>query len=59
MDGDGEKEQGFKKLTEGEKGKALYRRAVARIAVKEEDAAIKDLEEAIKAVPGDGAIQKE
>ncbi|KAM0746401.1 hypothetical protein T439DRAFT_329847 [Meredithblackwellia eburnea MCA 4105] len=59
MDGDAEKDQGKRKLTDQEKAKALYRRAVAELAVKEEQAAIADLENAAKLVPSDAAIQKE
>lgn len=46
-------------ITESDKAKALYRRAVAEIALKDEDAALKDLNEAIKFAPGDPAITKE
>ena len=42
-----------------DKGKALYRRALAHSALFEEDDAEKDLIEAGKLVPGDEAIQKE
>ncbi|KAK4702310.1 peptidyl-prolyl isomerase D, partial [Phenoliferia sp. Uapishka_3] len=59
LDGDSEAEPSKRKLTDAEKGKALYRRAVAELSVKEETAAIADLELAIKLVPGDAAIQKE
>ena len=46
-------------ITEAEKAKALYRRAIAEIGLKDEDAALKDLEEANKLVPGDAAVVKE
>jgi peptidyl-prolyl isomerase D len=46
-------------LTDVEKGKALFRRAVAEVALKDEDAALRDLEEAAKLVPGDAAVVKE
>jgi peptidyl-prolyl isomerase D len=46
-------------ITDVEKGKALYRRAVAEVALKDEDAALRDLEEASKLVPGDAAVTKE
>jgi peptidyl-prolyl isomerase D len=46
-------------ITDAEKAKALYRRAVAEIGLKDEDAALKDLEEANKLVPGDAAVVKE
>ncbi|KAL1310611.1 hypothetical protein AAFC00_000886 [Neodothiora populina] len=42
-----------------EKGKALYRRALARKGLKNEDDAVKDLEAALECVPGDVAIQNE
>ena len=40
-------------VTEAEKGKALYRRALARAGLKDEEAAMADLEQALKCVPGD------
>lgn len=46
-------------ITDVEKGKALYRRAVAEVALKDEDSALRDLEEASKLVPGDAAVTKE
>jgi len=46
-------------ISGADKAKALYRRAVAEIGLKDEDAALADLEEAIKLVPGDPAIAKE
>lgn len=46
-------------ISGAEKAKALYRRAIAENALKDEDAALKDLEDAIKLVPGDPAITKE
>ena len=42
-----------------ERAKALYRRALAEKALKDEDSALKDLEEAAKLAPGDGAVVKE
>lgn len=45
--------------TDAEKAKALYRRGVALIKMKDEDAAIQALEQAQKLVPGDAAINKE
>ena len=45
--------------TDAEKAKALYRRAIAEIGLKNEDAALTDLEEANKLVPGDAAVIKE
>lgn len=46
-------------ITDAEKAKALYRRALAQIGQKDEESAIKDLEEANKLVPGDAAVVKE
>lgn len=46
-------------ISGADKAKALYRRAVAEVGLKDEDAALKDLEEAIKFAPGDPAISKE
>ncbi|KAH9906618.1 cyclophilin-like domain-containing protein [Xylariomycetidae sp. FL2044] len=42
-----------------ERGKALYRRGLALVKLRDEDAAIAALEEAKKLVPGDSAIVKE
>jgi peptidyl-prolyl isomerase D len=46
-------------ITDAEKAKALYRRAIAEVALKDEEAALKDLEEANKLIPDDGAVTKE
>ncbi|KAI0521807.1 cyclophilin-like domain-containing protein [Xylaria bambusicola] len=46
-------------ISDAEKGKALYRRGLALIKLKDEDEAVKALEEAQKLVPGDAAITKE
>lgn len=46
-------------ITDAEKAKALYRRAIAEFGLKDEDAALADLEEANKLVPGDPAVVKE
>jgi peptidyl-prolyl isomerase D len=46
-------------LTDAEKAKALFRRGQAEVGLKDEDAALKDLEEANKLVPGDAAVGKE
>ncbi|KAL8290258.1 hypothetical protein RQP46_003197 [Phenoliferia psychrophenolica] len=59
LDGDAEKDEGKRSLSDAEKAKALYRRAVGELVVKEEAAAIKDLEAAATLVPADAAIQKE
>lgn len=45
--------------TDAEKAKALYRRAIAYIGLKDDDNGFKDLEEANKLVPNDGAVVKE
>uniref|UniRef100_A0A093VYB0 peptidylprolyl isomerase n=1 Tax=Talaromyces marneffei PM1 TaxID=1077442 RepID=A0A093VYB0_TALMA len=44
---------------DADRAKAYYRRAVAEVGLKEEDAAIKDLEAALKLAPGDAAISNE
>jgi len=46
-------------ISGADKAKALYRRAIAQVGLKDEDAALADLEEAIKLAPGDPAITKE
>ncbi|KAG8857442.1 peptidyl-prolyl cis-trans isomerase cpr6 [Tulasnella sp. 330] len=46
-------------ISDTDKGKALFRRAVARILLKEEDEAYVDLTEANKVVPGDENVKKE
>lgn len=45
--------------TDTDRAKALYRRAVAYVGLKNEEDALKDLEEANKLVPGDAAVVKE
>lgn len=47
------------RISDTEKGKALYRRAVAEVGLKDEESALRDLEEASKLVPGDVAVTKE
>jgi peptidyl-prolyl isomerase D len=46
-------------ISDADKAKALFRKAQAEIALKDEEEAQKDLEEASKLVPGDAAITKE
>ncbi|KAI1360377.1 cyclophilin-like domain-containing protein [Xylaria arbuscula] len=46
-------------ISDAEKGKALYRRGLALIKLKDEDEAVNALQEARKLVPGDAAITKE
>ncbi|TGO85814.1 hypothetical protein BPOR_0361g00070 [Botrytis porri] len=45
--------------TDTDKAKALYRRAIAHVGLKNEDEALKDLEEANRLIPGDAAVVKE
>ena len=46
------------KLTPSEQGKALYRRALGNVALKNEEEAEKDLKKAAEVVPGDAGITK-
>ncbi|KAF2683110.1 peptidyl-prolyl cis-trans isomerase D [Lentithecium fluviatile CBS 122367] len=46
-------------IADKDKAKAYFRRAQARVGRKNEEEAVKDLEEAKKFAPGDGAIVKE
>jgi len=46
-------------ITDAEKGKAYYRRALAKGGSKDEEGALADLEQALKCVPGDSAITNE
>jgi len=46
-------------VSDGEKAKAYYRRALARVGMKDEEEALQDLTEAAKLAPGDAAITKE
>ncbi|KAI0387108.1 cyclophilin-like domain-containing protein [Hypomontagnella monticulosa] len=46
-------------ISDAEKAKALYRRGVALVHLKDEDAAVVALEQAKKLAPGDAAITKE
>ncbi|KAI9636793.1 cyclophilin-like domain-containing protein [Dioszegia hungarica] len=45
-------------LTKEERGKALYRRALGKVQVKDDEAAEKDLREASGLVPGDAGVQR-
>ncbi|ORY33090.1 cyclophilin-like domain-containing protein [Naematelia encephala] len=45
-------------LAPAEKGKALYRRALGKIQIKDDEGAEKDLKEALECVPGDAGIIK-
>ena len=45
-------------LSPAEKGKALYRRALGRIATKDDEGAEKDLKAALEVVPGDVGVLK-
>ena len=46
-------------ISDAEKGKAYYRRAMAKIGMKHEESALTDLEQAAKSAPSDGAILRE
>ena len=46
-------------ITDKDKAKALFRRGQAEVGLKDEDAALKDLTEADKLIPGDVAVMKE
>lgn len=46
-------------IADADRAKAFYRRALARIGLKEDDDALKDLDAALKLAPGDAAITKE
>jgi len=48
-----------KDIKDADKGKALYRRALARKESKNEEEAISDLEEALKYVPNDAGVKTE
>ena len=45
--------------TAADKAKVHYRRALAEVGLKDEEGAVKDLEEAVKLAPGDAAITRE
>lgn len=44
---------------DADKAKAYYRKALASIGLRDDEAAVKDLDEALKLAPGDSAITKE
>lgn len=46
-------------IADSDRAKALYRKGMASQGLKDDDQAIKDLEEALKLAPGDAAITKE
>lgn len=46
-------------IADADKAKAYYRKALASIGLKDDEQALKDLEEAIKLAPGDAAITRE
>jgi peptidyl-prolyl isomerase D len=48
-----------KGITDAERAKALFRAAIAQIGLKDDDAALKGLEEADRLVPNDAAVVKE
>lgn len=54
-----DKALGVSGIGEKDKAKALYRRALAKVAKKGDDDAVRDLEEADKLVPGDAAVIRE
>ena len=47
------------KIPNADKAKALYRRALANVGLKDDEEAMKDLEKALEAAPSDAAITKE
>ncbi|MCJ1224083.1 peptidyl-prolyl cis-trans isomerase cpr6, partial [Toensbergia leucococca] len=47
------------KIPNTDKAKALYRRALANVGLKDDEEAMKDLEKALEAAPSDAAITKE
>lgn len=46
-------------LLDADKAKALYRRGSAKVSMKDEEEAVKDLQQALKLNPQDAAIAKE
>lgn len=49
----------LEKISDADKAKAYYRKALANVGLKEQDQAREDLEEAQKLAPGDAAIARE
>ena len=49
----------LEKISDADKAKAYYRKALANIGLKEQDQAREDLEEAQKLAPSDAAIARE
>lgn len=47
------------RMSEADRAKAYYRRALAKAGLKEDEEAVKDLDEALKLAPGDASITKE
>ncbi|MCJ1298776.1 peptidyl-prolyl cis-trans isomerase cpr6 [Hypocenomyce scalaris] len=47
------------RISDADRAKAYYRRALARAGLKDDEEAVKDLEAALKLAPGDAAITKE
>jgi peptidyl-prolyl isomerase D len=45
-------------LSDAEKAKALYRRALGKVVTKDDDEAEKDLRQALTLAPGDGGVTK-
>lgn len=54
-----DKAVGIEGITDEQKGKALYRKAVAAKELKNDDEALKSLEAALKVVPNDPAVKNE
>ena len=59
LDGKPDEVEMTKQLTDADKAKALYRRAMAHVILKDEAEAIKDLEAAQALQPDDAAVKKE
>ena len=46
-------------ISDADRAKAYYRRALARQGLRDEEAAVRDLQEAARLAPGDAAVAKE